>query len=123
LAGLGGGPSAGDVVEIQSKMLDSDHLDAAGHPEIRLELSSVEEPQPGLLDVVAQMTIRDISTPVRFSARLERLDSRKIRVTGGFSVRQSEFGIRPESVAGVVRVADEVDIRFVLQVEPERRAG
>jgi polyisoprenoid-binding protein YceI len=36
---------------------------------------------------------------------------------GGFKVRQADFGMKPETVAGgIVKVSDEVQIRFRISV-------
>jgi hypothetical protein len=44
--------------------------------------------------------------------RVARLESGGFRFSGEFAVRQIDFGIQPESIAGVVKVADPVTIRF-----------
>jgi hypothetical protein len=49
LAGLGRGPGAGTRREIQDKMLDADHLDAAQYPEIRIQLVAAEPEAEGRL--------------------------------------------------------------------------
>jgi polyisoprenoid-binding protein YceI len=51
---------------------------------------------------------REITVPVRVA----RLESGAFRFSGEFDVRQTDFGIQPESIAGVVKVADPVTIRF-----------
>ena len=41
-----------------------------------------------------------------------------LNVRGTLTVRQSDFGTKPESIAGVVKVSDPVDIRFKLVALP-----
>jgi hypothetical protein len=43
---------------------------------------------------------------------VESPDQGKYRLSGEFRVKQSEFGITPVSIAGVVKVKDEIEIRF-----------
>jgi hypothetical protein len=118
LAGLGKGPSESDVRSIQAKMLDAEHLDAARYPELRLESTRITETGPEKLDVQARLTIHGTTREVRFPALLERLEGDALRLTGSFSVLQSDYGIRPTTVAGVVRVVDRVDLRFALRLAP-----
>lgn len=115
LAGLEGGPDAEDVAELQEKMLSAENLDAAGHRELRLEVTGVERSSDGGLRVTADLTIKGRTRAVRFPVAVERAGS-GTTFSGSFTVRQSAFGIEPESIAGVVKVADPVEIRFHLEV-------
>ena len=61
LAGLGGGPGEDDVLEIQSKMLDAEHLDAQAYPEIVLEIDSVTAEGEGSLVAFGRFTLHGIT--------------------------------------------------------------
>ncbi|MBI4546289.1 MAG: YceI family protein [Gemmatimonadetes bacterium] len=115
LAGLGGGPGEEDVREIQGKMLDEAHLAAETHPQLLFETTSVQHAGPGLLTVRGRLTIRGVTSEVQLPVRMESSGPETIHLSGTLRVRQSAFGIRPESVAGVVKVADPVDIHFALR--------
>lgn len=116
LAGLGGGPDEETVAELQDKMLGPENLAAAEHPELRLELTEVSGDPAEELRVAGELTVRGRTEPIRFPVRVERRDGDGWLFTGSFTVRQSAFGIEPESVGGVVNVADPVEIRFRVAV-------
>lgn len=115
IAGLGSGPGADDVEELQEKMLSSENLDAASHPRLRLEVTGVEPLKGGDLRVTADLTVKGRTRTVRFPVQVERSGS-GATFSGSFTVAQSDFGIEPESIAGVVKVADPVEIRFRVTV-------
>lgn len=114
LAGLGGGPSGGQLREIRRKVVDARHLDAPHYPQIRLDSLRVRDPAGPQWVAHGLLTIRDRTRPVEIAFDVLEADSASIRVSGTLGVRQSDFGIRPESIIGVVRVKDEVDIHFDL---------
>ncbi len=122
LAGLGGGPGADDVREMQRKLLDAERLDAERHPEVRIEADSVHVQDDGRLVIDGRITLRGITRPVRFALDVARLQGEAFRFAGTLRVRQRDFGIEPESVAGVVRVSNDVDLRAVLVVRPTGRS-
>ena len=113
VAGLGRGPSANQVRELQEKMLDRDHLDAATYPRITVHVRQITAAADQQLVVKGELRVRDRTRAVEFPVQLTTL-SDSMRFRGVLRVPQSGFGIRPESVAGVVRVADVVDIHFDL---------
>jgi polyisoprenoid-binding protein YceI len=121
MAGLGDGPSEKDVREIQRKLLDADHLDADHHPEIRLDLVSVAASADGVVRVRAKLALRGITREFELPVRVEGLADRALQLTGKLQIRQRDFGIAPESIAGVVKVSNEVDLRFQLVAIPTTR--
>jgi hypothetical protein len=64
-----------------------------------------------------QLRIRDSVRDVEFPLEVVR-SPESVRFTGVLRVAQTSFGIRPESVAAVIKVADVVDIHFDLLVVP-----
>ncbi len=122
LAGLGGGPGADDVREMQRKLLDAERLHADRYPEARIEADSVLVRKDGGLIVDGRITLRGITRPVRFELDVAAVEGGAYRFAGTLRVRQRDFGIQPESVAGVVRVSNDVDLRAVLVVRPTGRS-
>lgn len=127
VAGLGEGPGEEDVREIQDEMLSPEYLAAGTHPEITVEVDRlatrdageradpVEGPGDALLGE-GRLTIRGVTREVHVPLRLDRsADGRYLVVSGRLRVSQRDFGIEPASVAGVVNVADEVELVFRLQ--------
>jgi len=119
LAGLRDGPSEDDRRGIQATMLGEDFLDAERHPEIRLDRATVDSGEgDGELVVRGFLTILDEVREVSFPVDLEADAEGEVRVRGVLEVRQSDFGITPESILGLVRVADPVEIHFRLVALP-----
>lgn len=118
LAGLGGGPGASDRHEIQGKMLDSAHLAAAQFPEVRLELLVVEPPEGDALVVQGALSLHGVRRDVRLPISVERAEDGAVLLGGTLRIRQRDFGIEPESMAGVVKVSNDVDLHFVLAADP-----
>jgi polyisoprenoid-binding protein YceI len=89
---------------IRGKVL---HTDA--HPSITFRSTAVEG-TPESFTVTGDLTIMDVTRPVTISGRLEG-----DRLTGGTTVVQSRWGIKPYSALfGQLRVADEVQVEFDL---------
>jgi polyisoprenoid-binding protein YceI len=100
LAGLGGGPSRRQRDQMQRKMLDAQHLDVGRHPQIRFAS-------------IGRITIKGVTRDVALPVTVHEAFG-VVRIAGALSVAQSAFDIRPESIAGVVKVADTVDIHVRL---------
>ncbi len=118
LAGLGSGPSPGDVRKIQDTMLGPEVLDARNYPTIVFTSSSVAA-GASELRVTGQFRMhgqtREITVPVRYT----RSPDGSFLFSGEFQVRQTDFGIKPVSVGmGTVNVKNEVRIRFAVSVLP-----
>ncbi len=118
LAGLGGGPGEDDVLEIQGKMLDAEHLDAEAYPEIVLEIDSVTSESESSLVALGRFTLHGITREVTVPIRVESADDGTISLGGVLRVRQRDYGIEPESVAGLVKVSNDVDLHFLLVASP-----
>ncbi len=118
LAGLGSGPGAADRRDIQEKMLDSAHLDSTRYPEVRIVLSAVRPEREGLVDVRGTVALHGVTRDVAFPVQIGRTDEGVLRISGDLRIRQRDFGIEPESVHGVVKVSNDVDLRFSLVAVP-----
>lgn len=118
MAGLGRGLSPDQVRTIQRKLLDAEHLDVATYPELRLEIAGVNLAGADRLEAQGRLTIRGVTREVRFPVEVAGAEGDGFGVAGVLTVRQSDFGIRPESIAGVVRVSDQVGIHFNLAAAP-----
>jgi polyisoprenoid-binding protein YceI len=121
LAGLGGGPSPGQVSAIQARTLDEAHLAADRYPEIRVAAAALEDETAGRLRMRAAITLRGVTKAVEFPLAVESAGANALRLVGAATFRQRDFGIEPESRAGVVKVADDVDLHFALLARPAGR--
>ncbi len=118
LARLGKGPSANQRTTIARKLHDDEHLDTAQHPEIRFESTSVVQDGAGQLRLRGRLTIKGSTTDVELPVIYQTRVNGGLWLAGSLEVHQSAFGIRPESIAGVVKVADAVDLHVGLLAKP-----
>jgi polyisoprenoid-binding protein YceI len=106
LAGLGRGPSANQRTQIQAKMLAN--LDVANHPALAFSSDSLRM-RNSRATLYGRLTIKGKTNPVDVPLVIREADG-ALTINGKTSFRQSAFGIRPESIAGVVKVSDRVDL-------------
>jgi polyisoprenoid-binding protein YceI len=112
IANLGPGPSEEEIQEIQVTMLSEENLAAAQYPRLTFESSSVSLEGDSEFILEGPITLRGQTRTVRFPVTISRVSGNEIMLSGRFEVLQTDFGIDPESVAGVVNVANNVDIVF-----------
>ena len=109
-----------DRPKVQEAMQSDQVLGVARYPRITFESTGVTGGQPGTpaLDVVVagRLTIRDVKRPVSVPVHVQ-LGDHSLNASGRFSVRQTEFGIKPISVGGAVAVKDRLDITFSVAAE------
>lgn len=118
LAGLGGGPGEDDLAELQENMLDAEHLDALSYPEIVIRVDSVATESAGELVGFGGFTLRGITREISVPLRLEVPNDGTTRLSGTLRIQQRDFGIEPESKAGLVKVSNDVDLHFLLVATP-----
>lgn len=119
LAGLGAGPSPSDVPKIQATMLGPEVLDSSHYPAIQFSSTSVEVRGDGILRLVGNLSLHGQQRTVDFPVRYQKDKTGGLTVEGSFKIRQTDFGIRPQTIAlGGVKVKDEVEIRFRSWVMP-----
>lgn len=105
------GPGPDDRKKIRETMLGPDYLDMRKYPEIVFESKKVEYDQ-GRSRLTGLLLIRGKARPVSFLINRGSDDKNSVTFTGDLKIKQTEFGMEPQSVAGVVNVADELLIRF-----------
>jgi polyisoprenoid-binding protein YceI len=112
----GKGESAADVPKVTATMLSDAVLDANRYPAITFESTSVTaRGSAGALDlsVAGKLSIhgqtRTVTAPVTM-----KVAGSQLTATGRFLIKQTDFGITPVSVGGVVKVKDELNITFTI---------
>jgi len=132
LAGLGSGPSPERGQSLQQKMLDAAHLDADSFPEINLDSLTVVASEGERLTLTGVLSLHGVSRRVEVELVAAPVDAPMVpegaaatpvaaaayRLRGQLTISQRAFGIEPESIAGVVKVSDDVDIHFDLIATP-----
>jgi polyisoprenoid-binding protein YceI len=109
------GEPAGDAPKVQETMQGDTVLAVRRYPKITFESTAVTLKSRGgslmELSVAGQVTIRDVTQPVTAPVKVEFAGS-GLTASGRFEIKQSSFGIKPISVAGVVSVRDALGIDF-----------
>jgi len=112
----GKGEPPGDVPKVTEAMLGAQVLDVKRYPSITFESTNVTArgALPALdLSVAGKLTIRDTTKPVTAPVAV-KVDGATLTATGKFTIKQTDFGITPISVGGVVKVKDELTITFTI---------
>ena len=98
------------------KTMETDVLRVSEYPEVTFESTTIET--SGIADelrVHGKLTIRGKTMPVVISVTFTRQTNGTYRATGKFSLKQSNFGIKPIQLAGgTVKVKDELQTEFEL---------
>ena len=109
-----------DRPKVQEAMESDKVLDVARFPRITFESTNVTttRQEGATLDVVVagRLTIREVTRPVSVPVHVE-LGGSSLIANGRLAVTQSEFGIKPISVGGVVAVKDKLDIAFSITAQ------
>jgi len=116
----GKGDPAADVPKVQQVMLGEQVLDVRRHPKITVESTSISvasDTAAGAtrfdLTMTGNLSLRGATHPFKAPVNV-RLDGATLTATGKFSIKQTDFGIKPISVAGVVKVKDALNLTFAI---------
>ncbi len=105
---------AGKRQQIQKRMLGPEVLDSERYPEISFVSEKIEPGKKDELLATGSLSIHGRSR--RITVRVARTGR---SYSGATTIRQSDFGMKPISIAGgMVRVKDELKISF--EIVPER---
>lgn len=113
--------SASDRQKIEATMRD-EVLEVGKYPEIVFMSTSVSATKTGegqyQARIAGEVTLHGVTRPLTITAQLEFGDS-NLGARGGFSLKQSSFGIKPVSVAGgTIKVKDELKFTFEIVAKP-----
>lgn len=115
--GLAGETDPGTQKQVTDNMLGPDVLDAARHPAASFEIrSALQAARPAAagrtaFDLVGTFTLHGVTRPIVVPVEVEPLGQRLVRLTGGFMIKQTDFGMKPYTkLGGVVGVADQLKI-------------
>jgi polyisoprenoid-binding protein YceI len=118
----GKGEPPGDVPKVTEAMLGPQVLDVKKYPSIVFESTSVTArgALPALdLTVAGKLTIRDMTKPVTAPVAV-KVDGSTLTATGKFTIKQTDFGIKPISAGGgAVKVKDELTITFTISAKEQ----
>jgi polyisoprenoid-binding protein YceI len=113
----GKGESANDVPKVQETMAGPQVLDVQRYPTITLASTHVTVTSHTGTTLEAmltgQLTLHNVTRSITVPVTV-RMDGNMLTATGRFSVKQTDHGIKPVSVAGVVSVKDAVNVGFTI---------
>jgi polyisoprenoid-binding protein YceI len=113
----GKGESASDVPKVQQTMAGAEVLDVQHHPTITFTSTSmaIKGRTVTSLDatVTGDLTIRGVTRAVAVPVSVQ-LGAATLTATGRLAVKQTDYGIKPVSVGGVVSVKDALNISFTI---------
>src|ERR687898_3606638 len=100
----------------RKNMLKPELLDGDSYPEVKVRSAklggTLQAPQ-----VTARITIKDVSRDVQVPVKVA-VEGGKLTASGEFDILQTEFGIKPLSVAlGALEVQDKLHIKFAIVAE------
>jgi polyisoprenoid-binding protein YceI len=114
----GQGEPPGDVPKVQARMVGSGLLDVAHFPRVTFRSTKVEgrEAAKGVYDlrITGALTLHGVTRSTLVPMRVE-VSGDTLLATGSLVVRHSDFGLTPVSVAGVVKVKNEIAIDFKIE--------
>lgn len=106
-------PSAAAIDGTRSNMLGPGLLDAARYPEVHVRSVALRGPDWGP-DATVRIELHGVSRDLTVPIAVAR-DGDQLTVTGGFDLKQSDFGLQPFSIlGGGLQVADTLHVRFHL---------
>jgi polyisoprenoid-binding protein YceI len=111
----GKGEPPDDVPQVQETMLSERVLDVKRYPEILFESTTITSVAAGgsSYSVVGRITLHGVTKSISLPVAL-RQASDTLTASGATSIKQTDFGITPVSVAGVVKVKDDLGLSFTI---------
>jgi polyisoprenoid-binding protein YceI len=110
-----------DVPQVQKAMLSDKVLDVEHYPTIVFQSAHVTvtkgADQTWELTVSGDFSLHGTTKSLTFPASAE-LRTDRLTAHGQFQIKQSDYGIKPVSVAGVVKVKDELAISYTVVAHP-----
>jgi len=111
----GEGEPAQDVPKVQAAMVGPECLDAGRFPVIRFTAAaaSAKPGAKGAIEIIVRgkLTLHGVSRDLTVPVHVD-VEAGSLRASGTTKLRQTDFGIKPISVAGVVKVMDELVIEW-----------
>ena len=108
---------------MRTEVLDVEHYPDAVYQSDRIEVETVGDDSLNAR-VAGELALHGVIRPLGFEARVENMGAR-LRISGQFTLRQSDYGIKPVSfAAGALRLKDELKFSFeVVARKAEPRNG
>lgn len=113
----GKGEPADDVPKVQEIMLSERVLDVKRYPTIRFQSTRIAPAaaggDPSRYSVTGRLTLHGVTRALTVAVKVQEAPD-SLTATGTTSIKQTDYGITPVSVAGVVKVKDELAISLTV---------
>lgn len=122
--GLEGTSDADEQKDVTATMTGKGVLNVAGHPTATFAVESSERMRDDVKDgkqryeLVGEFLLRGKKQPLKIVAVADELKNGQLQLTGNFTIKQTDYGIKPYSTfGGIVAVKDELKIYGDLWVQ------
>jgi len=109
------GEPPGDVPKVQEKMAGPEVLDVVRFPTVSFRSTAVRGkpgPKGGYeLDVTGELSLHGVTKSLTLPVHVDLAEG-SLTATGRTALRQTDYGMKPVSVAGVVKVKNELRLDF-----------
>jgi polyisoprenoid-binding protein YceI len=117
--------SASEAKQVTAAMRGTGVLDVERYPTATFRITAVTPldkqaaGQAGAYQLEGKLTLRGKERPLKVKAKAEPGRNGALKMTGSFSLRQTDYGMTPYSaLGGLARVADELEISAELSLSP-----
>jgi polyisoprenoid-binding protein YceI len=123
--------TTGDVNDKDRREMDramkEDVLETDRYPEIRFESSGAQASKiaEGMyrMKIAGKLTLHGVERDLEIACNVTA-DENSLRANGDFSIRQTDYGIRPVSAAGgTIKLKDELKLTFDIAAHRRREGG
>ena len=115
------GEPAGDAAKVQEAMLSPKVLDTGRFPTVIFTSTRVSgrSPSAGVydLEVTGDLSLHGVTKSVVLPLRVEA-GAGSLKATGHLEIKQTDYGIDPVTVAGVVKVKNALTIDYAIVARP-----
>ncbi|HXB57272.1 MAG TPA: YceI family protein [Vicinamibacteria bacterium] len=122
----GRGEPPEDVPKVQERMVGPELLDVARFPSVTFRSTKIEGHEAGKgvydLQITGELMLHGFTRSTVVQARVE-VAGDALTATGSFVLRHTDFGLTPVSVAGVVKVKNEIAIEYKIQAAVRTASG
>ena len=108
-------PSSSDIADTKHNMLIS--LEAANFPFVQLGSKDCSGVLSGV-ETTVMLSLHDVNQQRNLQINLQSIDDNQLVISGGFSIKQTDFGIEPFAImGGLIKVEDKVDLTYQLTAQ------